>query len=55
MRVGKSIDPQVREEIIQVLTKYRDVFASEASKMLELDPKIMWHKLNIKEGFRPIK
>ena len=33
LRVGKAMDPQTREEIIQLLTKYKDVFAYEASEM----------------------
>ncbi|XP_048492978.1 uncharacterized protein LOC125493558 [Beta vulgaris subsp. vulgaris] len=31
------------------------VFAYEASEMPGLDPKIMWHELNIKEGFKRVK
>lgn len=54
LRVGKAMDPQTREEIIQVLTEYQDVFAYEATEMPELDPKIICHELNIKEVFRPI-
>ncbi|XP_048496365.1 uncharacterized protein LOC125495631 [Beta vulgaris subsp. vulgaris] len=49
------MDPQTRQDIIQVLTEYQDVFAYEATEMPGLDPKIMCHELNIKEGFRPIK
>ncbi|KMT06189.1 hypothetical protein BVRB_7g162600 [Beta vulgaris subsp. vulgaris] len=55
VRVGKTMDPQTRQDIIQVLTEYQDVFAYEATEMPGLDPKIMCHELNIKEGFRPIK
>lgn len=29
VRVGKTMDPQTRKEIIQVLTEYHDVFAYE--------------------------
>lgn len=55
VRVCKAMYPQTREEIIQVLNEYKDVFAYEASKMPELDPKFMSHELNIKERFKPIK
>lgn len=30
LRVGKAMSPQTREEIILVLTEYKDVFAYEA-------------------------
>lgn len=51
----KSHGPSNGKEIIQLLTKYKDVFAYEISIMPKLDPKIMCHELNIKEGFRPIR
>lgn len=54
LRVGKGMDLRIREVIIQVFTEYKDVFACEASKMLELDSKVMSYELNIKEGFTPI-
>ena len=49
VRVGKAMDPQTR------LTDYEDVFAYEATEMPGLDPKVICHELNIREGFRPIK
>ena len=49
------MDPQTKAEIVQVIKEFQDVFTYEASEMPGLDPKIMCHELNIKEGFKPIK
>ncbi|XP_010694054.2 uncharacterized protein LOC104906923 [Beta vulgaris subsp. vulgaris] len=55
VRVGKALNPETRAQVVEVLREYQDLFAYEASEMSGLDPKIMCHELNIKEGYKPVK
>ncbi|XP_021733078.1 uncharacterized protein LOC110699873 [Chenopodium quinoa] len=55
VRVGKNLDPQLEKEIIQVLREYKDIFAFTADEMSGIDPEVMTHELNIKEGYKPVK
>ena len=55
VRAGKALDPETRARMVEVLREYQDVFAYEASEMPGLDPKIMCHEHNIKEGYKPVK
>lgn len=53
--VGTDIQLEAREAILQVLRKYRDIFAYTIDEMPGMSPSVMEHHLHIKEGYKPIK
>ena len=55
LRIGTNLSPEFREELLQTLKDFKDVFAYSASDMQGLDPDFASHELNINEELRPIK
>lgn len=55
VRVGKNLDEKMKSIILQTLREFQDVFAYTANEMPGIDPSVMAHELNIREGHKPVK
>ncbi|CAN1298062.1 hypothetical protein LINPERPRIM_LOCUS23709, partial [Linum perenne] len=55
VKIGGGLDPHEREQLIQLLTEYQDIFAWSYQDMPGLDERIVTHHLPMVEGCRPIK
>ncbi|KAL2945225.1 Urocanate hydratase [Bienertia sinuspersici] len=55
VQIGASLELGLKEQITAVLREYRDVFAYSPAEMSGIDPSIMEHRLNIKEGSKGVK
>lgn len=51
IRIGRQVLDGIRSQIISVIQEYRDVFAYTVDAMPSIDPQVMVHRLNIKEGY----
>ena len=54
-RVSAELEKQFKEQLVQLLREYRDVFAWTYTDMEGIDPKFYKHKINLKEGAVPVK
>lgn len=45
----------MKKQVLQLLKEFKDVFAWTYVQMRGLDPQLVSHKLNIKEGCNPVK
>ena len=55
VRVSAELEKQFKEQLVQLLKEYRDVFAWTYTDMEGIDPKFYEHKINLKEGAVPVK
>lgn len=55
IRIGKNLEPKLKEKVIAVVCQYHDVFAWGPEDILGLDPKMAKHCLNIKPKAKPVK
>ena len=53
--VSAKLDPEYKQELINLLKEYRDYFAWEYYEMPGLSRSIVEHQLPIKDGYRPFK
>ena len=53
--ISKKLDPILREQMITLLSEYRDCFAWDYTEMPGLDRNIVEHRLPLKKGFRPFQ
>jgi hypothetical protein len=53
--VNKTLETDLRDEMIDLLKEYSDCFAWNYTEMPELSREIVEHRLPIKSGFRPFK
>ena len=53
--VNACLSPEEEKAYIDILKKYRDVFAWTYKEMPGLNPKVAVHHLAVKKGVRPIK
>ena len=53
--VSAKLDPEYKQELIDLLKKFKDCFAQKYYKMSGLDQSIIEHQLPIKLGYRPFK
>ena len=49
------MDPEYKQELIDLLKEFKDCFAWEYYEMPGLDRSIVEHRLPIKPGYRPFK
>ncbi|XP_048502807.1 uncharacterized protein LOC125498614 [Beta vulgaris subsp. vulgaris] len=54
VRIGKQVPEGIRAQILEVIKEFH-VFAYTVDEMPGIDPKLMVHRLNIREAYRPIK
>lgn len=53
--ISASLSKKIREQVVQLLKEFKDVFEWTYAQMSGLDPQLVTHKLNIREGCKPIK
>ena len=54
--LGRSkLDPEYKQELVDLLKEFKDCFAWEYYEMAGLDRSIDEHRLSIKPGYRPFK
>ena len=53
--ISDSLPPDEKEEMIALIREYIDVFTWNCEDMLELDPNMAMHHLNIKPDAKPVK
>ena len=53
--ISTKFDPEYRQELVDLLKKFKDYFAWEYYEMPGLDRSIVKHRLPIKPGYRPFK
>ena len=55
VKIGTTLSPAIRKELIDLLQDYNDVFAWSYQDMSGLDTDIMVHRLPLREECAPIK
>ncbi|XP_010678170.1 uncharacterized protein LOC104893735 [Beta vulgaris subsp. vulgaris] len=55
VRIGKQVPKGIRTRILEVIKEFQDVFAYTVDEMPGIDPKLMVHRLIIREGYKSIK
>ena len=55
MYVTAKLDPEYKQELVDLLKEFKDCFAWEYYEMPGLDQSIVEHRLPIKPGYRPFK
>ncbi|XP_010693164.1 uncharacterized protein LOC104906147 [Beta vulgaris subsp. vulgaris] len=55
VRIGKQVPKETKVQILEVIKEFQDVFAYSVDEMPDIDPNLMVHRLNIREGHRPVK
>ena len=53
--VSAKLDPEYKQELIDLLKKFKDCFAWKYYEMPGVDRSIIEHRLPIKPGYRPFK
>lgn len=53
--IGVHLPPAIRQELIELLKKYKHVFAWTPTYMVGVDRKVIEHKLMIKSGTKVVK
>ena len=53
--VSTMLDPEYKQELVDLLKDFKDCFAWEYYEMPSLDRSIVEHRLPIKLGYRPFK
>ena len=53
--VSAKLDPEYKQELIDLLKEFKDCFAWEYYEMTGLDRSIVEHRLPIKPGYQPFK
>src|SRR3954469_14342720 len=53
--ISDTLSPEEKADLIALIREYIDVFAWHYEDMPGLDPKVAVHRLNIKEGAKPVK
>ena len=54
-KIGTLTSPVIRQELTAFLRSNRDVFAWTYEDMLEIDPSVIVHRLNVSPSFPPIR
>ena len=55
VKIGTTLSPVIRKELIDLLQGYNDVFAWSYQDMLGLDTDIVVHRLPLREECTPVK
>ena len=53
--MGKNLVGPIREDLIAVIQRYREVFAYTVEEMPEISIELALHHLDIKLGYKPVK
>ncbi|VFQ74689.1 unnamed protein product [Cuscuta campestris] len=55
VKTRADLQGEQRTEIVQVLNRYKSLFAWSVADMLGIDQSVICHRLSILEGFRPVR
>ena len=55
VKIESSLKEAIRGELVKCLQSDPDIFAWSHEDMLEIDPRVAYHKLAIKKGARPVR
>lgn len=55
VKIGSTLSPQERDEMMKLLREFKDVFAWSYEDMPGLDPEIAVHKIPLKPDAKPVK
>lgn len=55
MLIGIELAVEMRSALVALLREFKDIFAYSHQDMPGVDPKVVVHSLNIKEGAVPVK
>ena len=55
VKIGITLSPATRKELIDLLQDYNDVFAWSYQDMPDLDTDIVVHRLSLREEYAPVK
>lgn len=55
IKLGASLSPDVREQIIKFLTSKTDCFAWSHEDVIGIDPDVITHKLNVETHHKLVK
>jgi len=53
--ISESLSPSEKEDLINLIREYIDVFAWNYEDMPGLDPQIVMHRLNLNPDTKPVK
>ena len=54
-RIGTSMEEKTKQDLIQFLKKSMDVFQCSHKDMLEIDPSVITHRLNVSSSYKPVR
>ena len=54
VRIGLELEPDIKEDISKVLAQHSNSFASKATEIVGVDPRIVSHSLKINPGIKPV-
>ncbi|VFQ99526.1 unnamed protein product [Cuscuta campestris] len=55
VKIGTDLREELRTEIVQVLTRYKSLFAWSVADMPGIDRSVICHRLSVLEGSRPVR
>lgn len=55
IKIGTNLKEEIRQELFQVVSESRDIFAFNVAEMAGIPKEVMCHKLNIRPGYKPVK
>ncbi|VFR02922.1 unnamed protein product [Cuscuta campestris] len=55
VKIGADLQEELRTEIVQVLTRYKSLFAWSVADMPGIDRSVICHRLSVLEGSRPVR
>ena len=55
IKVGKNLTEAVRRDVFATIDEFRDIFAFSVEEMPGIRTNIMYHKLDIKPGYKPVR
>ena len=54
IRIGSELEPDFKDDVSKVLTRYSDSFASKATEIVGVNPRVASHSLNILPGMKSV-
>ncbi|VFQ61651.1 unnamed protein product [Cuscuta campestris] len=55
VKIGVDLQEELRTEVVQVLTRYKSLFAWSVADMPGIDRSVICHRLSVLEGSRPVR
>ncbi|VFQ89994.1 unnamed protein product [Cuscuta campestris] len=55
VKIGADLQEELRTEVVQVLTRYKSLFAWSVADMPGIDRSVICHRLSVLEGSRPVR